>query len=178
MEVEYDLTPEDLTALQRYHRHNAAHRPQPQWGLANLFGLAVFGVSVLTTMLFYMLAGNNMAEGAFLVIPYVAFGAALAVLGMMVYRRLTTSQLPRQVLRQGRNSEKFFGWRRVSIDAEGIRNTSDFAASTYLWRGIDKIGATLDHAFFYINTATAVVVPCRAFADDRAFKEFVDAAMR
>ena len=108
--------------------------------------------------------------------PFVVLGGALMLLGLIVYVRLTGRRLLAQALKQGRNTRKFLGWRRLSIDAEAMRNVSEFASSTYRWHGIDKVGATLDHAFVYINTTTAIILPCRAFRDDRAFKDFVDAA--
>jgi hypothetical protein len=124
------------------------------------------------------LSWNPIAAWYLTMVPFVGVGAALALLGLMVYVRLTAPRLLYRALKKGRNAEKFLGWRRVSLDAEAIRTVSDFAASTYLWHGVDKVGATLEHAFFYINTTMAIVVPGRAFADDRAFKDFVDAARR
>ena len=175
MEVEYELTPEDLIAFQRYHRQSAP-QPQQRGGPANtLVGTVIF-ISVATMASFFFLSDNPTAAWYLTMVPFIGLGAALAMLGMIVHVRLTAPRLLFRAMQQGRNAEKFLGWRRLSIDAEAVRSASDFAASTYLWHGIDQVGTTLDHAFFYINTTTAIVVPRRAFRDDRAFDEFLEAA--
>jgi hypothetical protein len=175
MEVEYELTTEDLIAFQRYHQQNPPS-PQQRGGPATaLVGGFVF-LMFVTAGLFFFLSDNPTASWYILMVPFVVLGAAAMLLGLIVYARLTAPRQLSRAMQQGRNAEKFLGWRRLSIDAEAIRNTSEFASATYLWHGIDKVGATLDHAFFYINTTTAVIVPCRAFRDDRLFKDFVDAA--
>ncbi len=175
MEVEYDLTPEDLIAFQRYHKRNPP-QPQQRGGPATALTGTVIFIAVATTSLFFILSDNPVAEWYLMMVPFAGLGAALALLCVIVWARLTTPRLLFRALKQGRNAEKFLGWRRVSLDAEAVRNTSEFASSTYLWHGIDMVGTTRDHAFLYINTATAVVVPCRAFRDERAFEEFLEAA--
>ena len=177
MEIEYELMSEDLLAYQRYHRRNPPE-PRRGGGLTNAFLWVFVGMLALSAMLLTIGSDNRVATSYLLVIPYVGLGAALALAGMVLYARLMQPRLLMRTLKQGRNAEKVLGWRRLSIDAEGVRSTSEFASSLYLWHGIDRIGSTPDHAFFYISTATAVVVPRTAFADDRAFKEFVDAARR
>ncbi len=175
MEVEYDLTPDDLLAFQRYHQRSSP-QPQQRGGPANaLVGTVIF-IAVATTALFFFLSDDPTAAWYLMMVPFVGLGAALALLCVIVYARATAPRLLFRAMKQGRNAEKFLGWRRLSIDAEAIRNTSEFASSAYLWHGIDQIGSTLDHAFFYINTTTAIVVPRRAFRDDRAFDDFLEAA--
>ncbi|HVS38334.1 MAG TPA: YcxB family protein [Gemmataceae bacterium] len=175
MEVEYDLTPEDLIAFQRYHAQNAPI-PQQRGGPTTALVGGLMFVSLATTALFLVFADNPTAAFYVEMIPFVVLGAALMLLGLILYGRLTASLRLNRAMRQGRNMEKFLGWRRVLLDAEAVRNISAFASSTYLWHGIEKVGATLQHAFLYINSVTAVVVPCRAFPSDQVFKDFVDAA--
>jgi hypothetical protein len=45
-------------------------------------------------------------------------------------------------------------------------------ASLTTWEGIDRIVVTGTHAFFYLNWIAALILPRRAFADDREFEEF------
>jgi len=176
MEVEYELTPEDLIAFQRYHRQNPPQK-QPQGNPLNVFVGTMVLIAVATTAFYFLISNNPTAEWYLRTVPFVGLGVGLGVLGVVLYGLWLST--PRQMLRalkQGRNAEKARGRRRVSIDAEAIRSTSEFAASTYFWHGIDKFGATFDHVFVYVNTTTAVIVPARAFPDDGVFKEFVDTA--
>ncbi len=175
MEIEYGLTEQDLIAFQRYHARNPPHPQQRGGPTTALVGGLVF-LLIITAALLVPLSDDPTAAWWLLHVPFAVLGAAAMLLGLIVYARLTAPRQMARALAQGRNAEKLLGWRRVAINAEAIRNTSEFAASTYLWHGIDAIGATPDHAFLYINTATAVIVPGRAFRDDRAFQDFVDAA--
>jgi hypothetical protein len=176
-EIEYDLTEEDLLAYQRYHRRNPPE-PRRGGGPANVVVWVLFVALVVAATLLWNFSDSRTATAYLLVVPYIALGAALALGGVVLYARLMQPRLLLRALRQGQNADKFLGWRRLTIDAEGIHATSEFASSVYLWHGIDRIGQTPDHAFFYINTTMAIVLPRAAFREDAAFKDFVNMARR
>jgi YcxB-like protein len=188
MQVEYDLTLEDIKAFQRYHaKHPLTPRKRGAWG-GLAFGLAGGAVVVLAVLGYHFLRTSllyppysllsialyqllNMAPG-------VAVGAILALIGFSLFVRLLTVNATRKHLQEGRNAEKALGWRRLSIDPHAIRSTSAFSSNANFWEGIDAVVATGDYVFLYITTRAAHVVPRRAFPDDRAFDQFVEAARR
>lgn len=187
MEVEYDLTPEDLKAYQRYHAKHPLVPPKrgPAGVIIGLGGgavvlLGVFGYHFLRTSLFYspyspyplvLYQLLNMAPG-------VAVGALLTLIGLNLYLRLLQGNVTRKALQEGRNAEKTLGWRRLSIDPHAVRTTTAFSSAANFWEGVDAVVATEDYVFIYITTRAAHVVPRRAFPDDRAFDELVETARR
>jgi len=179
MEVEYELKPEDLIAFQRYYQSHP-HRPSQQGGPNPTGRLVWWLILMVAAVLLYFVASADFPLVEQLSFYFVAVfaGAALMLFGIVAYARLMTSKRMRKVLNQGRNAEKLLGWRRFSIDAETARNTSDFATVAYLWKGIDQIVTTKEHAFLYFTTAIAFILPRRAFSHDQAFNDFVEAARR
>jgi hypothetical protein len=179
MEVEYELTPEDAIAFHRYY-HSHPHMP-PQQGPPNPISRVVwYLVPLVVAILLYFAASENYALLQQISLYFVAVfaGAALTLFGILIYGRIMSPKLIRKSLYQGRNAEKTLGRRRLSIDAEAVRNMTDFASVAYYWKGIDKIVMTKDYALVFINTATAFTLPRRIFADDRAFNDFVETARR
>ena len=177
MEVEFELTPEDLIAFQRYHRQNSP-RDWSTVNPANILTGGVILVALVAVMMFYSLSDNLVAVPYMEMVQFVGLGAALTFFVMVLNGKLAVRRKIFLALKQGRNAAKAFARRRVSIDAEAIRMASDFSSAAYYWHGVDRFGSTLDYLFVYINTTTAVVVPARAFPDDRAFKNFAEAARR
>ena len=187
MEVEYELTPEDLKAFQRYHAKHPLVPPKK--GPAGiLFGLGVGAVVVLGVFGYHLLR-NYVFSSPFSpysvalyqllnMVPGVIVGVLLALIGFSLFVRLVTVNATRKHLQEGRNAEKALGWRRLSIDPHAIRTTSAFSSNANFWEGIDAVVPTSDYVFIYITTRAAHVVPRRAFPDDRAFDQFVEAARR
>jgi hypothetical protein len=179
MEVEYELTAEDLIAFQRYYQSHPHTRSQQ--GGPNPFGRLVWWLilTVVAVVLYFAASADFvLTEQLSYYLVAILGGAAFTLFGIVIYGRSMGPKLIRKVLNQGRNAEKLLGWRRFSIDAEAARNTTDFASVTYLWKGIDKIVTTREHAFFYFTTQLAFILPRRAFPDDQAFNDFVETARR
>jgi YcxB-like protein len=176
MEVEYELTPENLAAFQRYHQKHPLVPPTGR--LARLFvwiafALGAVGFFTLRRMIF--LPELDVLMG---LVPGVVLGVLLALVGLTLYARWIQSNATRKALQEGRNAEKTLGWRRLSIDPHALRTTTAFSACNYFWEGIDAVVASDDYVFLYVATRVAHVVPRRAFPDDRAFADFVEAARR
>jgi hypothetical protein len=64
----------------------------------------------------------------------------------------------------------------VVLSNEGLFVRSPDSESCYFWRGIERIDATATHAFFYLLTIQAVIVPARAFRSEAQFSAFVEYA--
>jgi len=180
MEVEYELTPADQAALQRYHKQHPPV-PRPVWLWLPFVALWAVLLAALFGYYYLSFTGGVPFVGYFLsFVPGIGAGVILALIGLTLYNKLFNKLLNavHSPLREGRNREKARGWRRLAIDPDGIHVTTAFAYSLHYWEGVDAVGASEDHIFLYITTRNAHVVPRRAFADDRAFDEFLEAARR
>jgi hypothetical protein len=176
MEIEYNLTPEDLMALQRHVRQ---HRPKAR---QNPLVGSVIWISVFLgcLMLFYVrdIVEIPLVDYLVSLLPGVGAGTLLAFLLITLSAKVMARNATQRLLQAGRNAEKALGWRRLVIDAQGVYNASRLFSTTYQWRGIDEVATTDAHVFLYIMTMNAFIVPRRAFPSDRAFDDFVDAARR
>jgi hypothetical protein len=189
MEVQYDLTPEDLRTFQRYH---AKHPLLPQKkNLAGIFMLVGVGAVAFLAMIAYPFLRSSFMYSPYAFAPYapamyqllemipgVGLGVLLGFTFYPMFLRFLTRGVTRQALQEGRNEEKTMGWRRLNIDPHAIRMTSAFSTNANYWEGIDAVVATPDYVYIYVTTRSAHVVPRRAFPNDRAFDEFVEMARR
>jgi hypothetical protein len=176
MEVEYELTPEDVVAFNRYSRWGFFPRPPTRWKTdLIILGLLVVSASVLVYVLFALdFSLSSLFYSAFP--PFISVFTSILTIFLM-NRILAPTQIWK-TLRQGRNAEMVLGWQQIALNAQGVRRESQFSSSIHFWKGIDKVATTEEHVFFYLRTATAYIVPLRAFPDGRAFDAFADAAKR
>ena len=65
----------------------------------------------------------------------------------------------------------------MGISSEGLHETSPDSQALIRWSGIEHIGVTTDHAFFFVTQKEAHVLPRRAFPDAESFEHFVDLAV-
>jgi YcxB-like protein len=175
MEVEYELTLEDISAFHAYYRRHApaSHRRiDPIVGVVILISCILYGLALLTVL--------ALGVGSFWVPILIGAwaGALIASIFDTWHFKWMASRMSRKALEYGRDAEKVLGWCRVILDPQGIHVTSQFSTCLYLWNGIEKIATTDEHLFIYVTTGSAQVVPLRAFADGRAFDSFVDMAKR
>jgi hypothetical protein len=66
----------------------------------------------------------------------------------------------------------------LKISPEGISQSSADSAGITMWTAVEKIAVRKDHAFFYLTTLTAYILPRRAFAHDHDFTDFVETAQQ
>jgi hypothetical protein len=177
VEVEFELTEDDLVAFnlfqcamkRRMAREEARHNKAKGWIAASV--VSILGVGLGAVLIIWPDLRGDVLEFVFTLA--LAF-ALLAVLGAWVSR---PENLVRRFLNQGRNV-RVLQRRKVAISPTGVRSVSTDFDAHYSWPGIDWIEATDDHAFFFLNTETAVIVPQEAFPRDEEFREFVAQARR
>jgi hypothetical protein len=173
VEVEFELTEEDLVAFNRYQRtmkrrmarEEARRKKASGWLVAIVLGVGIGTMTIWRDLVWDALQ--------FVVMLFLAFGL-LVVLALWLAR---PEKIVRRFLDQGRNI-RVLKRRKVTISPTGLRSVSTDFDAHYAWSGIDWIEATDDHAFFFLNTETAIVVPQEAFPRDEDFREFEAQARR
>lgn len=173
MEVEYELSAEDLTALRRHMQKRGPNRQQ--YWLFTAYGIILLLFAVISAFVRYLVP---LPLGVYLglLLLGIGVGSWMTLIGLALYTQLRAPNAFRKALQQRSYAEKVLGWRRFSIDAQGICNKSEISCVIFLWKGIDKIVTTSEHTFIYVTKSAAFAIPRRAFADDRAFDAFVEAA--
>ena len=171
MEVEYTLTPADFVAFSHYHSdHSAAGR----WLFRR--GLIVVPFLLMALLVIYVHRDQNGD------IDWNDPELWIAVVGLLVppvagiaLRKRVNALVIRWLLRRPGNA-KLLEPQRLEVMPQGFVQTTKISSSTILWSGVVKIAITRDHLFVYLLTASAIVVPRRAFAEEHEFGEFARTA--
>ena len=175
MEVEFEMTAEDMIALRRHMQKRGPNRQQ--YSLITAFCIIFLLVTVLYGVVKY-LGPRPLGVYLAMLVLGIGVGAWMTLIVLALYAQLKAPHAFRKALQQSNYAEKVLGWRRFSIDSQGVCNKSEIFCSIYLWKGIDKIVKTSEHIFIYVTRSAAFAVPRRAFADDKTFHAFADAATR
>jgi len=172
MEVEFELTEDDLVAfnhclraaVRRRAREESRRNRAPGWVAVGI-GVAVACLVVVADSYWAILRDLGL----------VLLGAVLTIVWLLTVAR--PSKVIRKVLQEGRNV-RHLQRRKVTTTPEGIGIFRPEMTVHYTWSGIDWIEATPDHVFFFISTRDGIVVPRAAFATDAEFQAFVEQARR
>jgi hypothetical protein len=174
MEIQYTLTTEDMIAYGRYHMDHpftAQGKPSSRGGLLWLFLSLLLLVGVLLII-------TDFRPAEWLVLQ-ILFGILGFLIGLILVfyslrYRISASTI-RRMLRQGQN-HKLLRSQRLIITPEALTHITEYSQGTIQWRGVEKVALGEEHAFFYLNTTAAYVLPGRAFANDWEFRQFVETA--
>jgi hypothetical protein len=179
MEVEYELTAEDFMAFIRHHHARLWYS-----GLSWRWLVLLFFPAMMTWV---NLTGPPAPPqepppplGKWAAV-FVVTAGAVALLLLVVACRLWVrpyllAWLAKPSLTDPENRKRWLGWRRTVIGPDGLSVRGDGIDSTVEWTTIQKIPATRKHAFLYMTTAVAIIVPRRAFVSDADFRNFVATA--
>jgi YcxB-like protein len=180
MEVDYVQTVEDYMAFTRYHHARRWYSGLSWTWLAILIFPAIlaqqYGSSPPPPP---QAPPPPVSERALLLI---VTAGAIAILLLLVACRVWVrpyllARLAKQSLTDPENRKRWLGWRRTVIGPGGLSVRGEgIGSSNVKWTAIQKIPATREHAFLYMTTAVAIIVPRRAFASDADFRNFVAAA--
>ncbi|GMU32270.1 MAG: hypothetical protein AMXMBFR20_01430 [Planctomycetia bacterium] len=81
----------------------------------------------------------------------------------------------RRQLNEGANLN-YFARQSLTLSKEGVSSVSSHSKSLVKWTGVERLATTPNHLFIYHTSASATIIPRRAFADSRAFDQFAAAA--
>src|ERR1019366_6648023 len=118
MEVEYELTPEDISA---FHADYRKHAPVLQRRIDPVVGYVMLVTCTLGCVAFGAAIALNMDSLALLLIGASAGVCAGSWIEGWQRKRMTA---PWNLFESHRDAEKILGWQRVVLDAQGIDVTS------------------------------------------------------
>src|SRR5262249_55569887 len=76
----------------------------------------------------------------------------------------------------GRTTCRVMFWQRLKLTPEGLLHSTAVSTTRVVWDGIERIGMTDHHAFFYLTPVSSLILPRRAFASEEEFERFVEMA--
>jgi hypothetical protein len=120
---------------------------------------------------------TTMAKNPRLAAPmaFVAFAMLVWIAAIAAFRRRGAARSVRNLFRN-MTGRALVGSRTFTIRPDAIEVISDVFTVTYKWIGIERIDADRQHAFFYQGSASAIIVPKRAFNSETHFRVFVETA--
>jgi hypothetical protein len=166
MEVEYELTLDDLYAFQwraifaSPRGRRATRRVYLLWLLAVLLFAAVPAIGadgfVISRMNF-----------TFLVVAF-----PIVVLAQWFLERRLMRRAILQLLKEEKPGKGQLGKHRMVVSEDGVIESTAVAESRTSWAGVDRIEQNPDYIFIYTAPVAAHVIPKRAFRDTQEAEAF------
>ena len=177
LSIEYELTMEDLIALNYYHIRNspiARHR--------HLIVAGVLVVFALTSVILPSVTGGRSIEWTFgdiisSLLPLVIIGAFLYGILSPTALRWQSTRVVKKTYSKSQN-RGLIGRHKVVLTPENLVYESDIAETKTDWATVTKMESTASHLFIFTSKASALAVPCRAFSDESEYSKFYEATRR
>lgn len=169
MEIEYNLTFEDIMAFNRYHHANS-----PTIQAQRLKGMLVVPACILLLYGIVIALSDMPAWTA----EKLWFIPCVAIFYVLVYPRTFKKAVEknvRLVLEEGSN-KGVLGWHKVSLNADMITETTEYRQTSVKWEAIEKVVRGDGYLYVYHSSITAVVIPEGAFPNQDAFIAFTGKA--
>jgi len=163
MEIEYMLNEADVIAYWEYH---ADHSPSTQrFRQRERFG----------TALALLLTGSviTITQQGPLAILVFAVAAMIWILVTPTYLRWHHRRRAKELIREG-SDRLILGKHRLSIEPDGLRETSNYNETKTRWFAIERIESSSEATFIYITATSAIVIPKQSISDGN-YEEFVQA---
>jgi hypothetical protein len=166
MEVEYEITPDDLYAFQ----WRAAYASPRAWRTrrkAYVFWL----VSLLIISVLPAIGTDGFSISR---VNYTFFLIAfpLAALGQWFLERRLIRRALLQLLQQERPGRGQLGRHRLVLTDAGLAESTDVGESRTTWAGVHRLEENPEYIFIYTAAAAAHVIPKRAFRDEQEAERF------
>ena len=168
MEVEYELTPDDLYAFQ----WRAAFKSR----IARRAGRKVYAYWFLALLLVAVLPaigpGGFVISRANFTFLLVAF-PAIALAQWYLTRRLMRRAIL-QLLKQEKPNKGQLGSHKVVLSEDGVAERTAVGESRTSWAGVDRVEQNPEYIFIYTSPAAAHVIPKRAFRNMQEAEGFYE----
>ncbi len=167
MEAEINITREDVIAFNVHHTKHSPSRRR----LRRLAGTVISLVWVLL-LAWFILSSDQPSQTALDVWP---LWVSLLFFWLLLYFQVSGKDVSTAVdkmLDEGRNAG-LLGSRLVTLTLDAVAESGEFSQSQTQWQAVDRIVVTDEHAFFYLSSMTAIIIPKRDFSAEGAFQAFV-----
>ncbi len=166
MEVEYELTRDDLFAFQwrAAFKSPLARRAMRKAVLYWFLALLIF-----TLLPAIGADGFDVSRASF---TFLAVAFPLGVLLHQLLVRRQTRRLILELLKGEKPGGGLLGWHRVSLGASGVTERTAVNESHTAWAGVHRIEQNQEYVFIYTTASAAHVIPKRAFGSPAEAESF------
>ena len=174
MEIEYDLTVQDMAAYLRYYKKNGPKvKPHPLFRV--FLTVLVFALVMMAGFpgLLASESWNDWMSGCAMGV-FIGF-FSLILLGLLQARHNDANTMR---LFEREECRWLLAWRGLKIGRDGFEITNEYQRLYYHWSVVRLIDSTKEHAFFCTSVNQAHIIPRRAFRNGQDFEKFVDLACR
>jgi len=164
MEIEYELTEEDVVAFNLYHvKHSKVGKKSLQWQRY---------VSPLIFLLFayFLSIFTDMQRG-----PLFATFGLTAILWVMLYPKYFYFHIARQVgkMLKGGKNEGLVGKHTMNMNKAGIHDKTVVGETNVEWIGVKDLIEDAEYFYIYTSTVSAYIIPKRDVYSAEGLKAYV-----
>jgi len=162
MEVEYELTAEDYVALVLYHSEN-----DPRLRRSHRNAVIVLVIYVLGALALGLFGPKGSEMFAIIACPVL-----LGILAFKTVPSLRKWLLLRRLAKSKDGDTHGPSRMKVALSPEDLSHESPDCSVRHRWSGIHNVVKTDNHLFIFFDSATAFIVPRRAFPSSGDFVTF------
>lgn len=167
MEVEFELTKNDLVESNLYFLPDSLKAPRSKFGWLSCAIIFILGGIAL-------IFSKDMSLGvAFLIIGFFLLYVFWYNYKPQILRKRVTKLIEEQ---NDIVPNDDICRHKVSISNDGLTDSTDYDRITAFWPGIREIKESEKYLYIFQTKAKAFIVPKRAFPDEASFNQFTQAA--
>ena len=168
MEIEYELTKDDLYAFQWRSAFTSSRARRQGWKPYAFLFVFLLLVGLLQS---YGPDGFNFSLLNFAVL-LIAF--PIVALTTWLTTRITVRRFINKTLKEEKPERGQLGKHKVVLSETGVVESTAVNESSRTWAGIDRIEQNQDYIFIYVAPLQAIIIPKRAFKDATAAEAFLE----
>ena len=170
MEVEYQITSDDLFAFQWRSAYDSRRGRRARRNAYVYLFVALFLLIILPAI------GSDGFVISRLSFILLAFPFIIAALIQWQLLRWLTRKAILKLLRDEKLDKGQLGMHKVVLDESGVVETTAVGKSRTSWAGVDRVEQNEDYIFIYTTPAAAHVIPKRAFDNAQQTESFYELA--
>ena len=159
MEIEYELTPDDLYAFQWRAVFVSARGRRARRTAYLLWILAVLLFAIVPAI---GADGFVISRVSF---TFIVIAIAIVFLFQWCLERWLIRRAILQLLKDEKPGKGLLGRHRIVLSQDGLIETTSFGESRTSWAGVDRVEQDAHNIYIYTSLAVAHVIPKRAFRD-------------
>jgi hypothetical protein len=171
MEVEYELTPDDLFAFQlrAVQKSPTVKRTRRNTYIALLFAILVFAIVPAIGP-----GGFDPSRVSLGFFSY--FFALIAALTWLFEKRMTRRAIV-DLVKEEKPDKGQLGRHKLRLDETGLVESTAVGEARILWSGVDRIEHDPDYIYIYTAPSAAHLIPRRSFTSENEAEQFLQLAL-